>query len=185
MKKSNSALLALIFTALASMMLIALLKDILPTYADHGRSMVVGTLAYITMGGIVILSSFKNEQLGEAGLITTLGFVLTHILIEARLFSSIGVSGVTNPFGYAAIGAFLLAGAAYVVSKVRFLSQLTLYVNGLMVGGTTLVYYHVASLAPIRGSILFFVPFTLFCLWTVTQYGLQVSRAFKTRLQTA
>lgn len=185
MKKSHSIILALTFTALASIMLFALLKDVLPAYANHGSSMVVGTLAYITMGGIVILSSLKNKQLGGAGVIATLGFVFSHILIEARLFSSIGISGVTNPFGYAAIGALLLAGASYLVSKVHFLSQLTLYVNGLMVAGTTLVYYHVASLAPIRESFLFFVPFTLFCIWTVTQYGLQVSQAFKTRLQPA
>ncbi|MFO8069255.1 MAG: hypothetical protein R6U02_04615, partial [Alkalibacterium sp.] len=86
--------------------------------------------------------------------------------------------------GYAALTAFVLAGVSYVMSKLRVLSQLTLYINGFMTSGVTLVYYHVASLAPVRGSLLFFIPFILFLVWTVAQYGVQVSEAVKAHRQT-
>jgi hypothetical protein len=96
-----------------------------------------------------------------------------------------GIAAVTNPFGYAAVAALILAGLAFVVSKVKALENISLYVNGFMTTGVTLVYYHVASLAPIRASLLFFIPFTLFFAWTVAQYGMQVSEVVKTRRQTA
>ncbi|WP_423190196.1 hypothetical protein ACO1PF_04800 [Alkalibacterium sp. f15] len=184
MKKSQSILASLAFVSLAVVMFIALSSAVLPAYSDHGRSMVVGTLAYIFMSGIVIFASQKSKQLGIAGVLASLTFIGAHILIEASLFSTIGLASVTNPFGYAALTAFVLAGVSYVMSKLRVLSQLTLYINGFMTTGITLVYYHVASLAPVRGSLLFFIPFTLFLVWTVAQYGVQVSQAVKTRRQT-
>lgn len=185
MNKSRSTLASLAFVSLASVMFIALFSAVLPAYSNHGRSMVIGTLAYIIMSGIVVFASKDSKQLGIAGALASLTFVGAHVLIEASLFSTMGMASVTNPFGYAAIAAFLLAGFTYVVNKVRHLAQLTLYINGLMTAGITLVYYHVASLAPVRGSLLFFIPFTLVLAWTIAQYGIQVSNAISTRRQTA
>lgn len=185
MKKSKPALLSIGFSSLTAAMLIALSTTVLASYPDHVRSMVIGTLAYIFMSGIVVFSKQDNKQAGIAGALASLTFVGAHVLIEASLFSTIGLASVTNPFGYAAIAAFLLAGVTYIMNKVRHLAQLTLYINGLMTAGITLVYYHVASLAPIRGSLLFFIPFTVVMVWTVAQYGVQVSSALSTRRQTA
>lgn len=185
MNKLNKKSLLLALSAITTLMLIALLTDILPVYSEHGRSMIIGTLAYIAMGGIVISKPLNNKHIAIVSGLMSVAFIGTHILIEAALFSSIGIAAITNPFGYAAIAAFALAGIAYLVSRVKTLDNFSLYINGFMTAGITLVYYHVASLAPVRASVLFFVPFTLFFVWTVAQYGLEVSQAFKTRRQTA
>jgi len=185
LKKSYSIIASLAFVSLAVTQLIALSSAVLPAYPEHGRSMIVGTLAYIFMSGIVIFASASSKQLGMAGALASLVFIGSHIFIEARLFSTIGLASVTSPFGYAAIAAFLLAGSTYIMNKARRLAQFTLYINGLMTAGITLVYYHVASLAPVRESLLFFIPFTLVLAWTVAQYGVQVSKAVKTRKQLA
>lgn len=185
MNKSKSAVSSIAFASLTAAMLIALSTTVLASYPGHVRSMVIGTLAYIFMSGIVVFSKQNNKQAGIAGALASLTFVGAHVLIEASLFSSIGMASVTNPFGYAAIAAFLLAGVTYIMNKVRHLAQLALYINGLMTAGITLVYYHVASLAPIRGSLLFFIPFSLVLAWTIGQYGVQVSKAISTRRQTA
>ena len=185
MEKTKSALSSIGFISLTSAMLIALSTTVLSSYPDHVRSMVIGTLAYIFMSGIVVFSKQDNKQAGIAGALASLTFIGAHVLIEASLFSTIGLASVTNPFGYAAIAAFLLAGVTYIMNKVRHLAQFTLYINGLMTAGITLVYYHVASLAPIRASLLFFIPFTLLLVWTVVQYGIHVSEAVKTRNQLA
>lgn len=185
MKKLTAKTLLLSLTALVSVMLIALMSDILPAYSEHGRSMIVGTLAYIAMGAIVVSKPLNNKHIAAASGIASVGFIAAHILIEAALFSTMGIAAVTNPFGYAAIAAFVLAGAAFAFSKFTSFSNLSLYINGFMTAGVTLVYYHVASLAPVRASLMFFIPFTLFFAWTVAQYGLQVSEAVQTRRQTA
>ncbi|MCC5893992.1 MAG: hypothetical protein JJU16_00890 [Alkalibacterium sp.] len=185
MKKYSSKTLLFVLSLLVTTMLIALLTDILPVYSEHGRSMIVGTLAYIAMGGIVLSKPLNNKHIAIASGMMSVGFIAAHILIEAALFSTIGIAAVTSPFGYAAIAAFLLAGVAYLINRVKSLENISLYINGFMTAGVTLVYYHVASLAPVRASVLFFVPFTLFFAWTVGQYGLEVSQAFKTRRQTA
>lgn len=181
MKNINKKTLLFALSAIVTIMLIALLTDILPVYSEHVRSMIVGTLAYIAMGGIVLSKPLNNKHVAIALGIMSVGFIAAHILIEAALFSSIGIVAVTNPFGYAAIAAFVLAGIAYLVSRVKTLENVSLYINGFMTAGVTLVYYHVASLAPVRGSLLFFIPFTLFFIWTVGQYGVQVSAVVKTR----
>lgn len=185
MKNINTKIFLFALSALVSFMLIALFTDILPVYNEHSRSMIVGTLAYVAMGGIVLSKPLNNKHIAIASGIMSVGFIAAHILIEATLFSSIGVAAVTNPFGYAAIAAFILAGAAYLVSRVKTLENVSLYINGFMTAGVTLVYYHVASLAPVRASVLFFIPFTLFFVWTVAQFGVQVSDVIKTRRQTA
>lgn len=185
MNKINTKTVLVALSAIITVMLIALLTDILPVYSDHGRSMVVGTLAYIAMGGIVLSKPLNNKHIAIASGIMSIVFIGTHILIEAALFSTIGIVAVTNPFGYAAIAAFALAGLAYLVSRFKTLDNFSLYINGFMTTGVTLVYYHVASLAPIRASVLFFVPFTLFFAWTIGQYALEVSEAVKSRKQTA
>ena len=179
MNKSKSAVSSIAFASLTAAMLIALSTTVLASYPGHVRSMVIGTLAYIFMSGIVVFSKQNNKQAGIAGALASLTFVGAHVLIEASLFSSIGMASVTNPFGYAAIAAFLLAGFTYVVNKVRHLAQLTLYINGLMTAGITLVYYHVASLAPIRGSLLFFIHLHLYWL------GRSVNTVFKCLKQSA
>lgn len=185
MKKINTKTLLSALSVLVTMLLIALFTELMPTYSEHGRSMLVGTLAYIAMGGIVISKPMNNKHIAIVSGIMSVGFIATHILIEAALFSSIGIAAVTSVFGYAAIAAFVLAGAAYLVSRFKSLENFSLYINGFMTTGVTLVYYHVASLAPVRSSALFFIPFTLFFVWTVAQYGLEVSEVFKTRRQTA
>lgn len=185
MKKLNTKTVLLVLSAVVTLMLVALLKDVLPAYSEHGRSMIVGTLAYIAMGGIVLSKPLDNKHVAAVSGIMSAGFIGTHVLIEAALFSTMGIAAVTNPFGYAAVAALILAGLAFVVSKVKALENISLYVNGFMTTGVTLVYYHVASLAPIRSSLLFFIPFTLFFAWTVAQYGMQVSEVVKTRRQTA
>ncbi len=185
MKKLNTKTVLLVLSAVVTLMLVALLKDVLPAYSEHGRSMIVGTLAYIAMGGIVLSKPLDNKHVAAVSGIMSAGFIGAHILIEATLFSTMGIAAVTNPFGYAAVAALILAGLAFVVSKVKALENISLYVNGFMTTGVTLVYYHVASLAPIRASLLFFIPFTLFFAWTVAQYGMQVSEVVKTRRQTA
>ncbi|MDZ7836374.1 MAG: hypothetical protein U5K84_14585 [Alkalibacterium sp.] len=150
MKKSRSIITSFSFVSLAVTMFIALSTAVLPAYSAHGRSMIIGTLAYIFMSGIVIFASVNSKELGIAGAFASLTFVGAHVLIEASLFSTIGLASVTNPFGYAAIAAFLLAGMTYIMNKARRLAQFTLYINGLMTAGITLVYYHVASLAPVQ-----------------------------------
>ncbi len=185
MKKLNTKTVLLVLSAIVSLMLAALLTDVLPVYSEHGRSMIVGTLAYIAMGGIVLSKPLDNKHVAAVSGIMSAGCIAAHILIEAALFSTMGIAAVTNPFGYAAVAALILAGLAFVVSKVKALENISLYVNGFMTTGVTLVYYHVAALAPIRASILFFIPFTLFFAWTVAQYGMQVSEVVKTRRQTA
>ena len=151
------------------------------------REMVVVVVrdAYLHSHGRYEFSEQNHKQAGIAGALASLAFVGIHVLTEARLFSTMGLVSVTNPFGYAAIAAFLLADVTYIMNKVRHLAQLTLYINGSMTAGITLVYYHVASLAPIRGSLLFFIPFTAVLIWTIAQYGVQVSSALKTRRQSA
>lgn len=185
MKKLNTKTVLLVLSAVTTLMLVALITDVLPVYSEHGRSMIVGTLAYIAMGGIVLSKPLDNKHVAAVSGIMSAGFIAAHILIEAALFSTMGIAAVTNPFGYAAVAALILTGLAFVVSKVKALENISLYVNGFMTTGVTLVYYHVASLAPIRSSLLFFIPFTLFFAWTVAQYGMQVSEVVKTRRQTA
>ncbi|SFC62338.1 hypothetical protein SAMN04488102_11414 [Alkalibacterium subtropicum] len=185
MKNTRSIVSSLLFFSLAVIMFLALSSAVLPAYATHGRSMIIGTLAYIIMSGMVIFSSVNSRGLSIAGALASFTFIGAHTFIEANLFSTIGLASLTNPFGYAAIAAFLLAGATYIMNKVGGSAQLSLYVNGLMTAGITLVYYHVASLAPVRTSVLFFVPFTFLLIWTVVQYGIHVSEAVKTSKQFA
>lgn len=185
MKKSRPIVASLAFVSLSAILFSSLFSAIIPAYSNHSRSMIIGVLAYILMSGIVVFASSNSKQLGLTGALASLTFVGAHVLIEASLFSTMGIASVTNPIGYAAIAAFLLAGFTYVVNKVRHLAHLTLYINGLMTAGITLVYYHVASLAPVRESLLFFIPFTLVLAWTVAQYGIQVSSTIQTRRQTA
>ncbi|GAB2497784.1 hypothetical protein GCM10008929_18320 [Alkalibacterium psychrotolerans] len=185
MKKPNTKTVLVALSALVTLMLVALVRDVLPAYSEHGRSMIIGTLAYVAMGGIVLAKPLNNKHIAAVSGIMSAVFIGTHILIEAALFSTIGLAAVTNPFGYAAVAALLLAGAAYLIGKVKAFENVSLYVNGFMTTGVTLVFYHVASLAPVRASLLFFIPFALFFAWTVAQFGLQVSQAIQTRRQTA
>lgn len=184
--KNKKAFLGLTAFLLASVaMLVALNGGISAVYAEHSRSMVVGTLAYIAMSGIVLSGSLKNKKAKVTAAITAVMFILTHILIEASLFSTIGVSLLTGTFGYLAIAAFAVAGLAWLAKKVTIHPALTLTFNGSMTAAVSFVYYHVASLDPIRSSALFFVPFTLMLVWTIAQFALQVKDVVATKRQTA
>lgn len=185
MKKVNSLYLIGAFSVLLIAMLVGLVVNVVPAFPAHGGSMVIGTLSYVAMAGIVLASKFENKQFSIASGIAGVVFAASHIFTEMNLFARAGLTSVTNPFGYAAVGAFILAGIIFGLNKVKNHSYALTGVNGLMTAGVTFVFYHVASIAAVRESMLFFVPFTLLFVWTIGQFAMQAVELVKTHKQTA
>lgn len=185
MKKDNSMYLVGAFSLLVLAMLAGLMNQVVPAFPEHGGSMVVGTLAYVAMAVLVLTAKLDNKHIAAASGIAGVGFVATHIFASMNLFTTLGLADITHTFGYAAVGSFVLAAIVFALNKVKETSLVMVGVSGLMTTGVFFTYYHVAAMAAVRASIVFFVPFTILFVWTMAQFALQVAEVVKTRKEVA
>lgn len=185
MKKKQSIYLTAAFSVLVLTMLAGLFNEIIPTFAEHGGSMVVGTLAYVAMAVLVLTAKLDNKHIATASGFTGIAFIGTHIVASLSATTSVGLAGVTHIFGYAAVGAFVLAGVIFALRKVNNKQTVMLGISGLMTTGVFFTYYHVAAMSAVRGSLVFFIPFTALFAWTIGQFALQIAEVVKARKQIA
>lgn len=185
MKKNHSMYLVVGFSLLVLAMLAGLVNQVVPAFPEHAGSMVIGTLAYVAMAVLVLTAKLENKHIATASGIAGVAFIATHIFASMNLFTTVGVTEVTHSFGYAAVGAFVLAAIVFGMKKVKENNTVMLGVSGLMSTGVFFTYYHVAAMAAVRSSILFFVPFTVLFAWTIGQFAVQVAEVVKARKQVA
>lgn len=185
MKKSYSMYLVGAFSLLVLAMLAGLMNQVVPAFPEHGGSMVVGTLAYVAMAVLVLTAKLDNKHVATASGISGVAFIAAHVFASMNAFSSMSIQEVTHSFGYAAVGAFVLAAIVFALNKVKETSMVMLGVSGMMTTGVFFTYYHVAAMSAVRSSIMFFVPFTLLFVWTMGQFALQVTEVVKARKQVA
>lgn len=153
-----------------------LFSSVLPKYSEHGSSLIMGTVAYISL---VIITWFLRENssfLSKLLPLLGIGLIGTHIYIEIQLISSLGFSVVTNLLGYTALIAIGSAVCIKVLNRLSKSALGTLTLNGFLTTGVAFTYWHVSSISIIRESNLFFIPFSLLFILTVGQLLFKVYR---------
>lgn len=173
MIKLNRILPITAFFILSFGVFVGLMIDIIPAFPEHGVSMIIGSIAYIAMLGIVLTISFENNVYSLlSGIIGTV-FAGAHIFQSGSFFSIRIGTPITHLFGYFAAAALFCSGI-YALRKTAQWSNKKIWVSGSMTAGITFVFWHVASIEVLRGSFLFFGPFTLLFFWTIGQFANQV-----------
>ncbi len=169
MKKNAPTKIGL--SLLTLFMIVGLFTELLPRYSVHHSSMIIGTIAYVSM---VVLAWFSNDTSRFTIKFLTLAvasFATFHIVSEILFLQSLTFLMITSVLGYAALAVFVLAIATKLMNLVSQGPLSSLIVNGLLTMSTILVYWHVASINVVQSSLVFFVPFTLLGLSTIIQFA--------------
>lgn len=173
LRKKKAIVLSLIIT-LSLVMFWGLFRSIIPAYPEHSFSMIVGVLAYLFMAFIILTSEWKKQIIstlsGLAGALL-IGF---HLVAEMNLIAAIRFPAMTNPFGYAALAAFLIALIMKGLSLIDQWQKVRLYIHGVLTIGIGFVYWHVASIGAVTTAWVFFLPFTALFIWTLFHFGVVI-----------
>lgn len=167
---SKKTIFLFVFIVLSVITLVGLVRSVIPAFPDHSFSMTVGVLAYLSMIAIVLTSEWKHSLFSAAAGFSGIVLIGLHLLAEMSLIAAIRFPAVTNPFGYAALVAFLTAVIMKGLSYIDQWQKVRQYIHGVITIGIGFIYWHVASIGIIATSWLFFIPFTLLLAWTVVHF---------------
>lgn len=171
MKLNSKKLVSLLaFVGLSVLMMLGLILSVIPQFPEHGFSMIVGVLAYLSMVIIVLTSEWKHTLSTAAAGLSGVVLIVLHLLAEMSIIAAIRFPAMTNPYGYAALAAFLIALIIKGLSFIDQWSKIRQYINGVMTVGVGFTYWHVASIGVVATSWLFIVPFTLLLIWTLVHF---------------
>lgn len=155
---------------LSVVMLVGLIRSVIPHFPEHSFSMIVGSLSYLLMVAIVLTSEWKYSLFSTVAIFSGAGFISLHLLLEMSIISAIRFPAMTNPFGYAALAAFLVAAVMKGLSYIDQWQKIRQYIHGIMTIGIGFIYWHVASIGVIATSWTFMIPFTLLLIWTLVHF---------------
>ncbi|MCC5894783.1 MAG: hypothetical protein JJU16_04915 [Alkalibacterium sp.] len=173
MQKKKVIVLGL-FSLLSLSMFWGLFRTVIPVFPTHSLSMVVGVLAYLSLSFIILTSEWKNQVASIAAGASGMLLVVFHLAAEMNLIAAIRFPAMTNPFGYAALAAFLVALAMKGISMIDQWRRVSQYIHGVLTIGVGFVYWHVASIGVVAASWLFFIPFTAILIWTLFHFGVVI-----------
>lgn len=170
LKKKKTGLVLGLFILLSMMIFVGLFRSVIPVFPDHSLSMIVGVLAYLSLSFIVLTSEWKQKIATAFAGVTGAVMIGFHLMAEMSLIAAIRFPAMTNPFGYAALAAFITALVMKVLSRIDQWSRIRQYVHGVLTIGVGFVYWHVASIGIVATTWLFIVPFTAILVWTLYHF---------------
>lgn len=172
-QKKNRLLLG-VFSSLSLIMFWGLFRSIIPVFPEHSSSMIVGVLAYLALIFIVLTSEWKNQGVSTTAGMAGVLLIAIHLVFEMNMIAAIRFPALTNPFGYAALAAFLIALIMKELSMIDQWQTIRQYVHGVMTIGAGFVYWHVASIGIVTTTWTFFIPFTALLIWTLVHFGVVI-----------
>lgn len=155
---------------LSVVMIAGLVRSVIPHFPEHSFSMLVGILAYLSMVVIVLTSEWTHSISSVAAGFFGVVLIGLHLLAEMSITAAIRFPAMTNPFGYAALAAFLVAAVMKGLSYIDQWQKVSHYIHGVMTIGVGFIYWHVASIGAIATSWAFMIPFTLLLVWTLVHF---------------
>lgn len=171
MKLDNKKMVSLFaFVILSVVMIFGLVRSVVPQFPEHGFSMIIGVLAYLSMVIIVLTSEWKHSLSTAVAGLSGVVLIALHLLAEMSIIAAIRFPAMTNPYGYAALAAFLVALIIRGLSYIDQWNKIRQYVHGVMTIGIGFTYWHVASIGVIATSWMFIIPFTLLLIWTLVHF---------------
>lgn len=167
---SKKTVFVSLLITLSVVMLVGLIRSVIPHFPEHSFSMIVGILAYLSMVVIVLTSEWKHSLFSAAAGFSGVVLIGLHLLAEMSIIAAIRFPAMTNPFGYAALAAFLVAAVMKGLSYIDQWQKVRQYIHGVMTIGIGFIYWHVASIGVIATSWTFMIPFTLLLVWTLVHF---------------
>lgn len=158
------------FIVLSVIMMVGLVRSVIPEFPEHSFSMIVGVLAYLSMVFIVLTSEWQHSLFSAGAAFSGIVLIGLHLLAEMSIIAAIRFPALTNPFGYAALAAFLIALIMKGLSYIDQWQKIRQYIHGVLTIGIGFIYWHVASIGIIATSWMFIIPFTLFLIWTLFHF---------------
>lgn len=170
LKKKKTSFVMGLFALLTLTMFVGLFRFVVPVFPDHSLSMIVGVLAYLSLSFIILTSEWKRKFATAFAGVTGAVMIGFHLIAEMSLIAAIRFPAMTNPFGYAALAAFITALIMNALSRIDQWSRIRQYVHGVLTIGVGFVYWHVASIGIVATTWLFMIPFTVILVWTLYHF---------------